>query len=84
MKRTLVALSLFLFSCLCTNRHEAPVEFEKKIFIADSVEYHSLQQDNIAQVDPYTRVHLKGTDVWLQMKGFVCVGQEVQVFVVKK
>jgi len=84
MKRTLVALSLFLFSCSCTNRHEAPVEFEKKTFIADSVVYHDLQTDNIAQVDPYTRVHLKGTDVWLQMKGFVCVGQEVQVFVVKK
>ena len=84
MKRTLVALSLFLFSCSCTNRHEAAVEFEQKTFIADSVEYHSLQQDNIAQVDPYSKVHLKGTDAWLQMNGFVCVGQEVQVFIVKK
>jgi len=84
MRRTLVAFSLFLLSCSCTNRHEAPDEFEKKTFVADSVVYHGLQTDNIAQVDPYTRVHLKGTDAWLQMNGFVCEGQEIQVFVVKK
>ena len=84
MKRTLVALSLFLFSCSCTNRHEAPVEFEQKTFVADSVEYHDLQTDNIAQVDPYTRVHLQGTDIWLLVNGFTYVGQEIQVFVPKK
>jgi len=84
MKVLLTTLLLTLASCACTIKKPAPVEFEKKTFIADSVVYHDLQTDNIAQVDPYTRVHLKGTDVWLQINGFVCEGQEVQVFVAKK
>ena len=84
MRRTLVSFTAFLVSCSCSNRHVEPVKFEQKTFVADSVVYHDLQTDNIAQVDPYSRVHLKGTDVWLQINGFVSEGQEVQVFVVKK
>ena len=85
MKELIIVLIFFILGAYFAKIAQPDQsEYLEKDFIVDSTDYHSLQQDNIAQVNPYTRVHLKVTDKWLLIDGFVPEGKSVQVLILKK
>ena len=60
-KIALITLLVASFGCCTINN----TKIRKVNVFVDSIEYHGIQTDNIAQTNPYSRAHLIRENVWI-------------------
>ena len=60
-KIALITLLAATFGCCTTNKTTVK---NVDVFV-DSIEYHGIQTDNIAQTNPYSRAHLIRENIWI-------------------
>jgi hypothetical protein len=53
----------------------------QKTCTIDSVEYHGMGHDNISQIDPYWKIHLKELNMWSRTHFNYTKGDSIDIYV---